>query len=123
MATFNQVTFIGRLGKDPDMSYTPTGKPVTKFSMAVDQGKEQKPMWLNISCWNELAERMNSFLYKGALVFVQGRLQLRTYADKSNIERQALEVVAQAVQVLEKTRPAMSTPSSDAVEDNEETPF
>jgi single-strand DNA-binding protein len=123
MATFNQVTFIGRLGKDPDMSYTPTGKPVTKFSMAVDQGKDQKPMWLNISCWNELAERMNSFLYKGALVFVQGRLQLRTYVDKSTIERQALEVVAQAVQVLEKARPATSTPSSDAVEDNEETPF
>jgi single-strand DNA-binding protein len=123
MATFNQVTFIGRLGKDPDMNYTPNGKPVTKFSIAVDQGKEQKPMWLNISCWNELAERMNSFLYKGALIFVQGRLQLRTYTDKSNIERQALEVVAQAVQVLEKARTATSTPSSDAVEENEDTPF
>jgi Single-strand binding protein family len=63
MATFNQCFFIGRLGKDPEMSYTPTGKAVTKFSLAVDQGKDQKPMWLNIICWNELAERMNMRLY------------------------------------------------------------
>ena len=57
MAQFNQVTVIGRLGRDPEMNYTPTGKPTTKFSLAVDQGTEQKPMWLNIVCWNELVRR------------------------------------------------------------------
>jgi single-strand DNA-binding protein len=123
MATFNQVTFIGRLGKDPEMSYTPTGKPVTKFSLAVDQGKDQKSMWLNVSCWETLAERMNSFLYKGALVFVQGRLQVRTYTDKSNVERQAIDVTATSVQLLEKARTATATPVSDPPEDLEDHPF
>src|SRR3984893_9557590 len=74
MATFNQCSFIGRLGKDPEMNYTPGGAAVTKFSLAVDQGKGQKALWLNIVCWSELAERMNTMLYKGAPVFVQGRL-------------------------------------------------
>lgn len=109
MAQFNQVTFIGRLGRDPEMSYTPTGKPVTKFSIAVDQGKEQKPMWLNIVCWNELAERMNQFLYKGAPTFVQGRLQVRSYEDKQKIGRVSIEVIASTVQLLEKPRTATTT--------------
>jgi single-strand DNA-binding protein len=123
MATFNQVTFIGRLGKDPEMSYTQTGKPVTRFSLAVDQGKDQKSLWLNVSCWETLAERMNSFLYKGALVFVQGRLQVRSYTDKNNVERQAIDVTATAVQLLEKARTTTATPVSDPPEDLEDHPF
>jgi single-strand DNA-binding protein len=102
MATLNQCSFIGRLGKDPDMSYTPNGKAVTKFSIAVDQGKGQKALWLNIVCWLELAERMNEYLYKGAQVFVQGRLQISTYTDKNQVERQAIEIVASNVQLLDK---------------------
>lgn len=107
MATFNQVTFIGRLGKDPEMSYTPNGKAVTKFSIAVDQGKDQKgkelpAMWLNVTCWNELAERMNEYLHKGSPVFVQGWLAMRPYTDKNSVERIAIEVTASTVQILEK---------------------
>lgn len=115
MAHFNQVTFIGRLGKEPELSYTPNGKPVTKFSLAVDQGKEQKPMWLNILCWNELAERMNQFLTKGSQVLVQGRLQVRAYLDGQKHERQAIEVIASTVQCLDKAR--VSTPSQDVEEE------
>lgn len=113
MAQFNQVTFIGRLGKEPDMSYTPNGKPVTKFSIAVDQGREQKPLWLNILCWNELAERMNLFLTKGSQVFVQGRLQVRLYIDGQKHERQAIEVIASTVQCLDKARASTSSPNDD----------
>src|SRR2546423_14238513 len=102
MPTFNQCSFIGRLGKDPEMSYTPNAKPVTKFSIAVDQGKDQKPLWLNIVCWLELAERMSEYLFKGAQVFVQGRLQINTYTDKNKVERQAIEIVASNVQLLDK---------------------
>jgi len=104
MATLNQGSFIGRLGKDPEMSYTPSGKAVTKFSIAVDQGKEQKPLWLNIVCWNELAERMNTYLYKGAQVFVQGRLQISTFTDKNKAERQGVEIVATIIQLLDKAK-------------------
>ena len=102
MATLNQCSFIGRLGKDPEMNYTPNGKAVTKFSIAIDQGKADKPMWLNITCWDKLAERMNAYLYKGAQVFVQGRLQINTFTDKNKAERQAIDIVASNVQLLDK---------------------
>ena len=107
MATLNQCSFIGRLGKDPDLSYTPSGKPITKFSIAIDQGKEQKPTWLNITCWNELAERMHQYLYKGAQVFVQGRLQINTYTDKQKEEKTAVEIVAANIQLLDKKADAV----------------
>src|SRR5436305_3730850 len=94
LATFNQCQFIGRLGKDPEMNYTPGGKAVTKFSLAVDQGKDQGAMWLNIVGWEQLAERMNLLLSKGKLVFVQGRLAPRTYTDKTGKDRMALDIVA-----------------------------
>ena len=108
MATFNQCSFIGRLGKDPEMSSTPNAKAVTKFSLAVDQGKGQKPLWLTIVCWNDLAERMNEYLSKGQLVFVQGRLVQRSYIDKNQVKRVAIEIVASTVQMLEKGKQAIS---------------
>jgi single-strand DNA-binding protein len=84
------------------MSYTPSGKAITKFSMAIDQAKGQKPLWLDITCWNDLAERMNHYLYKGAQVFVQGRLQKNTYTDKDQVERTTVEIVAANIQLLDK---------------------
>ena len=106
MATFNQVTFIGRAGKMPELKVTKEGTPYLRFSLAVDQGKEQKPMWLNVVCWQELAERLEKLLFKGAPLFVQGRLQMRTYTDKqSKAERVAVDIVASTVQLLEKKRP------------------
>lgn len=62
MAPFNQVTFIGRLGKDPELNVTSEGTPYTRFSLAVDQGKDTPPMWLNVVCWKELAERTTQLL-------------------------------------------------------------
>ena len=105
MATLNQCSFIGRLGKDPEMNYTPKGgKAVTKFSIAVDQGKEQKAMWLDIECWDKLAEQMNEFLYKGAQVFVQGRLKKSTYTGKDKGEHLSIAIVATNIQLLDKAK-------------------
>jgi len=115
MPTLNQCSFIGRLGKDPEMNYTPSGKAVTKFSLAVDQGKHQDTLWLNIVCWNELAERMNEYLQKGQLIFVQGRLVMRSYTDKTQVKRVAIEIVASTVQMLEKGKKPM--PADEASED------
>ena len=72
------------------------------LSIAIDQGKGQKPLWLDITCWNELAERMSKYLYQGAQVFVQGRLQINTFTDKNKAERQAIDIVAANVQLLDK---------------------
>src|SRR5258708_38690076 len=111
MATFNQCQFIGHLGKDPELSVTPNGKPVTKFSLAVDQGKDQQPMWLNITTWDKLAETVEKYARKGALVFVQGRLVLHSYKDKNQVDRTAVDIIATTVQLLEKKQ------SGNAIED------
>ena len=104
MATLNQCSFIGRLGKDPDFQVTQNGKPVAKFSLAVDQGKDQT-MWLTITTWDKLAETVEKYARKGTLVFVQGKLQLRRYKDKQhNIERISVEIIATTVQLLEKRK-------------------
>jgi single-strand DNA-binding protein len=100
MATFNNCQFIGRLGKDPELEVTGEGKPYTKFSLAVDQGKET--MWLQITTWDKLAEVVEKYARKGMLVFVQGKLQLKKYKDKQLVERVSVEIIATVVQLLEK---------------------
>ena len=103
MATLNQVMFIGRLGKDPEqLKVTSEGKPYIQFSLAVDQGKDQT-MWLNITAWDKQAEAVEKYAAKGVLVFVQGKLQIKKYADKtSKAERLSVEISASNVQMLEK---------------------
>jgi single-strand DNA-binding protein len=81
---------------------TPQGKPVVKFSLAVDQGKNQPPMWLNIVAWDKLAEIVEKYAEKGMQVFVAGRLQTRTYDDKSGSKRQSIDLIASTVQLLDK---------------------
>jgi single-strand DNA-binding protein len=102
VATLNQCSFIGHLGKDPVLEVTSEGKPFTKFPLAVDQGKGKDPMWLNITTWDKLAETVERFARKGTQVFVQGRLQLQKYKDRSNTERQRVDIVATIVQILDK---------------------
>lgn len=111
----NQFIVAGRLGRDPEMTYTPSGKAVTKFSIAVDQGKDRDAMWLNIVCWDTLAERAAERFTKGAEVFVQGRLTMRTYEDKSGAKKQAIDVVANSAQLTQ--RPQAATAAAGRVYD------
>ena len=122
MANFNQVQFIGRLGRDPELAVTGNGKPYTKFSLAVDQGKdsqgkERGAMWLNVTTWDKLAETVEKYAYKGVQVFIQGKLQIRSYEDKQGNKQQAVDVVANVVQILEK-KPNGDTPPKAAEYDN-----
>ena len=122
MAMLNDCNFIGRVGKQNtiDFQKPSEGKPQLRFTLAVDQGKYQDTLWLTIICWNELAERIHEYLSKGQLVFVQGRLVLRSYLDKTQVKRVAIEIVASTVQMLEKGKKVM--PDSDEGQ-TEETPF
>lgn len=104
MATFNSCQFIGRLGKDPDFHVTPAGKPVAKFSLAVDQGKDQPAMWLNVVAWEKLADIVETYAAKGMQVFIAGRLCVRVYDDKSGVKRHAIDLIASTVQLLEKRK-------------------
>ncbi|RMF43549.1 MAG: single-stranded DNA-binding protein, partial [Anaerolineae bacterium] len=86
MPALNRVQLIGYLGRDPEMRYTPTGKPYTTFSVAVTRrwkgsSGEQKEAtdWFNIEAWGRLAEICNQYLSKGRLVFIEGRLHTDRY--------------------------------------------
>jgi single-strand DNA-binding protein len=105
----NKIMLIGNLGKDPDMSYTPAGKAVTKFSLAVnrrtkdrDTGeRREETQWFNIVAWDQLAETMNTYLHKGSKVYIEGRMTSRKYTDKEGVERTAWEVTASDMQMLD----------------------
>jgi single-strand DNA-binding protein len=105
----NKIMLIGNLGKDPDMSYTPQGTPITKFTLAVnrrskdrDTGeRREETTWFNIVAWNQLAETINTYLHKGSKVYIEGRMTSRKYTDKDGVERTAWEVTANEMEMLD----------------------
>ena len=90
----NKVMIIGRLGRDPEMRYTPSGRPVTTFSVATsrtwntsDGERRTETEWFNIVAWGSLAEICNQYLVKGQQVYIEGRLQTRRWEDDDDIVR------------------------------------
>ncbi|MBL8050345.1 MAG: single-stranded DNA-binding protein [Anaerolineales bacterium] len=103
----NKVQIIGHLGKDPEMRYTPSGKPVTTFSVAVsrtwnspDGERHNETEWFNIVAWGPLAETCKNFLSKGKHVYIEGRLQTRRWDDKEGVKHTTVEVVANEMIML-----------------------
>lgn len=103
----NKIILIGNLGRDPEMSYTPNGVAVTKFSLAVSRteksasGERQRETdWFNIVAWRQLAETCNTYLRKGNKVYVEGRLTQRKYTDKNNVERTSIDVSITEMEML-----------------------
>jgi single-strand DNA-binding protein len=109
----NKVMLIGNLGRDPEMRYTPSGKPVTSFTMGVtytwhdaEGERREQTEWFNIIAWSGLAEVCNQFLRKGQKVYIEGRLQTRRWQDNAGVERSATEVVAREMIMLDDSRSA-----------------
>ncbi|NLZ27985.1 MAG: single-stranded DNA-binding protein [Firmicutes bacterium] len=105
----NRVILIGRLTRDPELRYTPSGAAVATFTLAVDrhftnQHGEREADFIRIVVWRKLAETCANYIEKGRLVGVEGRLQTRSYDDKEGIRRSIAEVVADNVQFLEWPR-------------------
>jgi single-strand DNA-binding protein len=103
----NKVILIGRLGKDPEVKYTPSGSPVAKFSLATDEafkdrsGEQQKRTeWHNIVAWNKLAEICGQYLTKGKLVYIEGSIRSRQWEDQAGNKRTAYDIVAGRMQML-----------------------
>jgi len=104
----NKVILIGRLGKDPDVRYTPDGTMVTNFNLATDEQwkdkngeKVQKTEWHRIVTWGKLAEICGNYLVKGKLVFIEGRIQTRSWEDKEGVKRFTTEIIASNMQMLD----------------------
>lgn len=103
MASLNSVTLIGRVVAPPELRYTPTGKAVANFDIAVDRrrygNQEKETDFIPIVVWEKLAEICNEYLTKGKLVCVQGALRTRTY-EKDGQKRKAFEILGSDMQML-----------------------
>lgn len=108
MSSYNKVILIGRLTRDPELRYTPAGKPVASFTLAVDrnrggQGQERETDFIDCVVWQQTAEFASKYATKGRMVCVEGRLQIRTWEDKETQQkRKAAEVVCSDLRLLDK---------------------
>lgn len=128
MANYNKVVLIGNLTRDPELRYTPAGIAVVNLGLAVnrrfrDRNGEQKDevCYVNIVVWDKQAEACNQYLQKGRPVFIDGRLQSRSFEDSSGNKRSVLEVRAERVQFL-GSRPVPSDGMKEGAVGLEETP-
>jgi single-strand DNA-binding protein len=107
MASVNKVILVGHLGSDPEVRYTPSGKAVANFSLATTERftnkegeKEERTEWHKIVAWARLGEICGEYLTKGSQVYIEGRLQTRSWEDRDGNKRYTTEIVAQAMQML-----------------------
>jgi len=108
MPALNRVQLIGRLGKDPESRFTPTGKKVTTFSLAVGQRWKSKEgdvkentEWMNVEAWGRLGEVCQEYLHKGSLVYLEGRLKTDRYEHEGETKF-FTKVVLQMMQMLDR---------------------
>ena len=106
---FSKAMIIGNLGRDPEMRYTPSGRPVTEFSVAVNQSTKNQQTgewveatdWFRVTVWGDRAERTAEQFRKGNRVFVEGRFRTREYEARDGQKRISLEITADNVVSLE----------------------
>jgi single-strand DNA-binding protein len=121
----NKAILVGRLGKDPEIRYTPDGTMVTSFSVATDEvwkdksgEKVQKTEWHRIVTYRKLAEICGKYLVKGKLVFIEGKIQTRSWDDKEGKKHYSTEIIANNMQMLDSkgagTARGDETPAYDA---------
>jgi single-strand DNA-binding protein len=107
----NKVLIIGRLGRDPEMRYTPSGRPVTTFSVATsrtwntaDGNRRTETEWFNVVAWSTLAEICKQYLGKDKQVYIEGRLQTRHWDDPEGNKHSSIEIVASEMILLDDRR-------------------
>jgi single-strand DNA-binding protein len=125
MASFNKITIVGYLGRDPELQYTSQGTAVCKFTVATTERRKDKTgefvdltTWFRVSAWGKLGESVNPYLSKGKQVFVDGRLRQEEYTDRDGNRRTSLEVNANDVHLLgsrgDDSQPRSSSPKDAA---------
>jgi single-strand DNA-binding protein len=109
MAGINKVILVGRLGKDPEVRYTPSGVTVANFSIATSEEwkdretgeKQERTEWHRIVAWRRLGEICGEYLRKGKQVYIEGKLQTRSWEDRDGNKRYTTEIVASNMQMLD----------------------
>ncbi|HEX8284472.1 MAG TPA: single-stranded DNA-binding protein [Pyrinomonadaceae bacterium] len=106
--SYNKIILIGNLGRDPELSYTPQGTAVCKFSVATNERRRDKAgeqqditTWFRVSAWGKQGENVSRYLTKGRKVYVEGRLHVEEWTDRDGKPRQSLEVNASEVQFID----------------------
>jgi single-strand DNA-binding protein len=108
MASVNKVIIVGNLGRDPETRYMPNGEAVTNIAVATTESwkdkssgeKKELTEWHRITFYRKLAEIAGQYLVKGSQVYIEGRLQIRKWTDKENVERYTTEIIADTMQML-----------------------
>lgn len=125
MVSVNIVIMVGRLGKDPEMRYTPSGKAITNFTIAVNMDYKKdsewikQTEWVNVVCWGRTAEYASQKLSKGSLVYVQGKLQSRSWDKQDGTKAYRTELIADRVMPLEKNE----SQQAESEVESEDLPF
>jgi single-strand DNA-binding protein len=137
---YQKIVIVGRLGRDPEMRFTPTGQAVTSFSVATDNMRQvdgkpvKETIWFKVSAWGKQAESCNNYLQKGKLVLVEGRLTAdsktggpKIWTSQDGTQRASFEIFASTVRFLSgRSEEAGGGPAVDDDTDNvpsEEIPF
>src|SRR5215813_10348715 len=105
--SFNKITLVGNLGRDPELRYTAQGTPVCSFSIATNERRKDRngemqdhTTWFRVTLWNRLAETASQYLQKGKQVYIEGRLRVDEYIDRDGKPRHSLEVFATDMQFI-----------------------
>ena len=121
---------IGRLGRDPETKFLPSGEPVCNFSIAIDESyknksgeKVQKTEWVNIVVFRKLAEICGNYLVKGKLVYIEGKTQTRSWEDKEGVKRSTTEIVANDMKMLDSKGKGESSPAQETSNGTNDVPF
>jgi single-strand DNA-binding protein len=112
--SLSKIQIIGNLGRDPELRYTPSGRPVASFTVAVNQSTKNQQTnewiestdWFRVSVWGERGERAAENLRKGSRVFVDGRFKTREFEGNDGQKRLSLEITADTVMGLDKREPS-----------------
>lgn len=122
----NIIIISGRLTRDVDLRYTPTGTPVANMSIAFDRNYQKNGEWvqdtsfMDVTVWSNLGERCATELHKGSPILIEGYLQTRTYTDRNNNNRKVAEIVARRVNFLEKSDSYQNQPKEQKKDQTEE---
>ncbi len=123
--SLNKVMLIGNVGKDPELKFTPNGIPVTSFRLATTESWREKDGtlqehtdWHSIVAWRGLAEIITKLVKKGSKIFIEGRLQSRSFEDKNGNKKNVVEVLADNMLILETKRSKEYDTDIDSFDDD-----